>query len=121
MSWIIKRLQSFKAAFAGFAAMLNSEQNARIHLLATALIILLGIILQFAMFDWLFIASAIALVWITEGLNTALEALADEITKMSSAQIKRAKDIAAFAVLAAAVYSIIVAAFIISSKLFMQN
>ena len=51
---------------------------------------------------------AIALVWLAEALNTAIERLADAITLEPNENIGYAKDVAAGAVLAAAIISAVI-------------
>ena len=51
----------------------------------------------------LLIVLAMAAVWVSEGINTAIEALADRITTEHDDLIQRAKDVAAGAVLLAAI------------------
>ena len=58
--------------------------------------------------DWLWIASAIALVWFAEAMNTSFEILSDVAAPERSIRIKIAKDIAAGAVLICSVYAVVV-------------
>ncbi len=92
--------------------MLKSEPNARIHLAATILVILMAAFLGVKAVEWILLLSAIIIVWIVEALNTAMEALADQITKEYSPLIKKAKDLSAFAVLAAALYAIAIGIYV---------
>jgi diacylglycerol kinase (ATP) len=55
--------------------------------------------------EWRWIILAIALVWLAEALNTAIERLADAVTLEPNENIGYAKDVAAGAVLAAAIVS----------------
>lgn len=58
--------------------------------------------------EWRWIFLAIALVWLAEALNTAIERLADAITVEPNENIGYAKDVAAGAVLAAATVSAVI-------------
>jgi len=58
--------------------------------------------------EWRWIILAIALVWLAEALNTAIERLADAITIEPNENIGYAKDVAAGAVLAAAIISVVI-------------
>ena len=58
--------------------------------------------------EWRWIILAIALVWLAEALNTAIERLADAVTIEPNENIGYAKDVAAGAVLAAAVVSAVI-------------
>jgi diacylglycerol kinase (ATP) len=58
--------------------------------------------------EWRWIILAIALVWLAEALNTAIERLADAVTLEPNENIGYAKDVAAGAVLAAAIVSAVI-------------
>ena len=63
----------------------------------------MGVALSIDRLEWVAVAVAMALVWLAEALNTAVELLADEVTLERRERIGQAKDVAAFGVLAAAV------------------
>lgn len=90
------------AALRGLGWLVRSSANARIHLLATLLVVGLGLWLKLALGQWLWIAAAIGGVWAAEALNSAVETLADRVTREHDVLIGRAKDLAAGGVLAAA-------------------
>src|SRR5690242_19671047 len=100
-SWLTLRARSFLYAMRGLWMQVSSEPNAPIHLLATVLAIRLAFWLGLSGSEWCAIVVAIALVWISEGLNSALEALADHVAPERHLLIARCKDIAAGAVLTA--------------------
>jgi diacylglycerol kinase (ATP) len=97
------RLNSFTCAGRGVVLLLGTQTNARIHLVATVGVIAAGIGFHIAPGEWCLLALAIGAVWAAEGANAALEDLADRVTGQPDSQIGRAKDIAAGAVLLAAV------------------
>lgn len=99
----IRRLQSFACALQGLACLLRTQPNARVHLLATLLVCGAGWRVGLDRMEWLWIAVAITLVWSAEAFNTALEQLADVLHPERHPGIGRAKDLAASAVLVAAV------------------
>ncbi|CAG5084990.1 diacylglycerol kinase family protein [Parvicella tangerina] len=107
-----ERVNSFKYAFNGLKILLLEEHNARIHSLAAIVAIALGFILKISHREWLWIMLAIALVFTTEMINTAIETICDEITTESRPGIKKAKDVAAGAVLVTAVFALLVALFV---------
>ena len=82
--------------------MLRTQPNARIHLLGTVLVAAAGIGWRVLPVEWALLAAACGLVWAAEALNTAVEFLADEVSGERREGIRRAKDVAAFAVLVAA-------------------
>ena len=112
-----QRKSSFGFAFQGIREALRSETNLKIHLIATCVTILLGFVLRLETPDWLWIGLAITLVWITELLNTAAEALCDLIHPEKHPVIKRVKDICAAAVLISAFFALVVGALILLPKL----
>jgi diacylglycerol kinase (ATP) len=103
-----KRWQSFGYAFQGIVYMLKHEHNAWIHALATFVVVAAGIGFRLSKPEWMGILFAIGLVFIAEGFNTAIERLADSITSAENKAIKNAKDVAAGAVLIAAMLSAII-------------
>ena len=100
---LIRRLQSFACALQGLVQLLRTQPNARVHLLATLLVCGAGVYFGLGRAEWLWITVAITLVWISEAFNTALEQLADVLYPEQHPGIGRAKDMAAAAVLIAAV------------------
>lgn len=102
------RLKSFGYAGAGLLFLLKSEPHARIHLLATALVVIAAIALDVTRQDWLWLTVAITMVWTVEAINTAIEHLCDVISPEHSESVQRAKDVAAAAVLIAAIAAAII-------------
>ena len=96
------RGRSFACALRGIAMLLRTQMNARIHLLATVLVIAAGFAFRISRGEWVPLAFAIGIVWIAEAVNTAIEALADRVSREHDEAIRRAKDVAAGAVLLAA-------------------
>jgi diacylglycerol kinase (ATP) len=97
------RLDSFHYAFAGLWTMLKSQHNAWIHAAATVLVVALGIWCGLSRGEWCWIILAIMAVWTAEALNTAFEFLADAASPGYHPLVKKAKDVAAGAVLVAAI------------------
>jgi diacylglycerol kinase (ATP) len=102
-AYLRARAKSFADAGRGVFFMVTSEPHARIHLVVTLMVVALGAWLRLSAVGWCWIVVAIALVWVAEGFNTALEALADAVHPERHAGIGRAKDVAAGAVLLAAI------------------
>lgn len=96
------RVSSFGHAFRGIALLLRGEHNSWIHALATLAAVILGFALGIDRDEWLAIVLAIALVWTAEGFNTATETLCDVVSPARDPRIKKVKDVAAGAVLLAA-------------------
>ena len=111
------RAQSFADAGRGIATLLASQANAWIHLAASVAAIALGAWLGLGAGEWCWIAVAIALVWVTEALNSALEALSDAVHPAQDPRIGRAKDLAAGAVLVAAIAAAVIGALLFGPRL----
>lgn len=95
-------LNAFRNAFAGLAHTLRSQRNARIHLLATLAVLVVGLWLGIDPPGWALLLLAMAAVWAAELFNTALEALVDLLSPEQRASARIAKDVSAAAVLVAA-------------------
>jgi|LauGreDrversion2_6_1035139.scaffolds.fasta_scaffold34282_1 diacylglycerol kinase len=103
--------QMFKSigiAFDGIIDLIKSENNAKIHLISTIVVIIVGFKLQFLAIEWLWISLAIAGVWVAELINTAIEKLTDLISPEQNPIAKKIKDYAAGAVLVMAIWAIFV-------------
>ena len=111
------RARSFHYAGRGLICALREEHNARLHLAAAILVTALGLGLQFSAAEWARTLFAVALVFIAEMLNTALEHLCDVISPGPNPSIGKAKDIAAAAVLIAALAACAVLATILLPRL----
>ena len=96
------RIRSFKHAFAGWLYVIRTQQNAWIHLLATLSVVVLAAWLKLPLRDWAVLLLAIAIVWMAEFLNTALEAVVDLASPERHPLGKVGKDVGAAAVLVAA-------------------
>ncbi len=96
------RIESFRHAFRGVAAMLREEVNPRIHAAATVAVVALGLWLGLPARDWALLVLAIGAVWSAEAANRALELLADRVAPDPHPLVGLAKDTAAGAVLLAA-------------------
>ncbi len=105
--YIRERLKSFKFAFRGLYTLIKEEANARIHLAAALVAVLFGIILKIGKLEWTVIVIVIGIVFIAELFNTALERLSDLVEPEFNEKIKRAKDLAAGAVIVSAIIALI--------------
>ena len=107
-----KRIASFRYAFEGLSVMLRTQPNAWIHAVATALVVALGLHLGIDRQEWMAVVLAIGMVWVAEGLNTAIEFLADAAVPDPHHLIRHAKDVAAGAVLLASVAAAVLGALV---------
>ena len=101
MSWLRARAASLGHAFRGLAVFAR-EPNVAIHLAVAAAVLALAAWLEVPLPQCALLVLAIGLVLALEALNTALEALADRVAPERHPLVARAKDVAASAVLLAA-------------------
>lgn len=107
--------QTFKRighALDGIIDLIKQENNAKIHLISTILVIIVGIKLDFIALEWIWISLAIAGVWVMELINTALERLTDLVSPEENPLAKKIKDYAAGAVLVMAIWAVFIFALI---------
>lgn len=113
-----KRFTAFQFAIQGIVTFFNETVHARLHFIATVLVSFLGIYFQITKTEWLILVLCMALVIVAEALNSALEYVVDLTTSQIHPLAKKAKDVAAAAVLLAALFSCIIAVLIFYPYLF---
>jgi diacylglycerol kinase (ATP) len=96
------RVKSFAYACQGVAFMLRTQHNAWLHAAATLAVIALALYCDVSASDWRWLIVAMAMVWVGETLNTAVEYVCDVLSPEYHQAVKHAKDIAAGGVLIAA-------------------
>ena len=96
-------MQSFKYAFNGIRILLNREHNAWIHFFLTVCVLVAGFAFKISTEEWIAVIFCIGLVFALELLNTAIEYMADFVSKDYHESIKKSKDLAAGAVLTGAI------------------
>ncbi len=104
----INRLESFRCAFAGIWYTVRTQRNAQIHLIVTVIVSAIGLMVKLTFLEWAIIALTVGLVMVAETLNTAAEAAMDYASPEFHPEVKIVKDVAAGAVLIAAIISVIV-------------
>jgi diacylglycerol kinase (ATP) len=102
-------LHSFNWAFEGIVHALRYERNMQIHFALAVLVMLAALFLSLTRIEIVALLVAISFVLIAEMLNTAIEQLMDMVTDEHDPRAKVAKDVAAGAVLVAAVNAVAVA------------
>ena len=111
-------LNPFRCALEGIEDAISTQRHLRVHIVVAGFVALLGILLGLPYADLLLLLMAIALVVITELLNTAAELTVDLVSPVLHPIAKRIKDIAAGAVLIAALVSAAVGIVILAPPLF---
>jgi diacylglycerol kinase (ATP) len=92
--------------------MIRCQHNAWIHAGATLMVLTAALLFRVTVADWCWIILAISIVWTAEALNTAFEFLADAASPDFHPLVRKAKDVAAGAVLLTAIAAAIIGALI---------
>jgi diacylglycerol kinase len=114
---IRKAIRSFRFAGAGVFSLFRYENNARIHLIAAVVVVLVGLLFDLSATEWIIIVIQIVLVWAAESFNTAIEKLADIVSPGFHPVIKDVKDLSAAAVLILTVCAIVAGGIIFVPKI----
>jgi undecaprenol kinase len=107
----------FKYAWNGIISVVRSERNFRIHLLATVLVIMAGLVMQLSQVEWLFIVVAIGSVLVTECVNSAIEKMLDYLNPEIHPKAKVVKDLSAGAVLLCAIMATVIGLIVFIPKI----
>ena len=111
-----KVFKSFVFAARGVRILISSENNFQFHFVAMFAVIALSWYMDITTTEWLFVLLCIALVFSSEAINTAMEKLCDKVEPKFSKEIGQVKDVAAAAVLLAALFAAICACIIFIPK-----
>ncbi len=111
-------LSSFGFAFKGLAYAFKTQLNFRVHCIALILVIGLGLFFKLDKGEWLWIAVAVVMVLSAELINTALEVLVDLVSPQIHPKAGAIKDLAAAAVLVAAMGAVVIGLLIFFPKFF---
>ena len=109
--------RSFGHAFRGIGILLRTQANARIHAAATVLVVAAGFWFGLSPGEWCAVVAAIGLVWAAEGANTAVETVVDLVSPERHPLAGQAKDVAAGAVLCAAITALVLGSLIFGPRL----
>jgi diacylglycerol kinase (ATP) len=114
------RIRSFSFALRGIGIMLRSQHNAWIHAAATLVVVIAGASFGLTRMEWCWIVLAIVAVWSAEALNTAIEFLTDVASPGFHPIAGRAKDVAAGAVLIAAIGAVAIGVLVLGPHLLLS-
>ena len=109
-------VESFNFAFEGVIHVLRTQRNMRIHFATAVIVLVWALIAGVSKIELIALLLAISFVLIAEMVNTAIEAAIDVATTSFDPMAKLAKDIAAGAVLIAAVNAIAVGYLVFSGE-----
>lgn len=115
-TFIGKRLMGCKYAFKGARILLKTEASIQVQAGIAVVMTLAGFYFQITTTEWLFQIVSIGLVMCLEGVNTAIEEVADFIHPDFHNKIGLIKDLAAGAVFFAAIVAILVGTIIYFPK-----
>ncbi len=102
-SFFSTRYSSFKFALKGINAVFRSELNMQLHLLASVMVLVMAYAFGVTLVEWCILIMCIGTVWMAETFNTAIETLTDLVSPHPHPLAGKAKDLAAGAVLLAAI------------------
>jgi len=117
-SFVVNRLKSVGYAFKGMVILIKTEASIKIQLVIAAVVTIAGFYFNISSTEWMLQIAMIGLVMSIEGLNTAVEYIADFVHPEHHKKIGLIKDIAAGAVFIAAIVAVIIGLIIYIPKLF---
>jgi diacylglycerol kinase (ATP) len=109
-------IDSFNFAFEGIIHVLRTQRNLRIHFAIAFVVLVAALIVNVTKLELIALLISVTFVLIAEMLNSALEAAIDIATTSFDPMAKLAKDIAAGAVLIAAVNAVAVGYLVFAGK-----
>jgi diacylglycerol kinase (ATP) len=119
-AFILSRIAAFGHAFRGWWYVLNTQHNAWIHTAVAVIVLILGLWLKLTARDWAVLVLTIAMVFMAEFLNTAIEAVVDLASPVHHPLAKVGKDVGAGAVLVAALAAVLVGLLILGPPLWQK-
>lgn len=102
------RIASIKFAIAGLLYVLTHEQSIKLATIVTVIVVVIGLWLNVGVFSWALLTLALGAVWITECLNTAIEAAIDLGAPDPHPLAKIGKDVASTAALVSSIVFVII-------------
>jgi diacylglycerol kinase (ATP) len=117
-SYLAKRIRGGGYAIKGALLLIRTEPSIQVQVVISILITVAGFYFEISRIEWMFQIFAIGLVISTEGLNSAIEGIADFIHPDFHTKIGYIKDVAAGGVLFAALTAFVIACFIYLPFLF---
>jgi diacylglycerol kinase (ATP) len=115
-NYLKKRKRAFRHAWDGIL-IFSKEAHAKIHLITSAIVVLLAFVLKVSKMEFFVLLLCIALVLLAEMLNSAFERLCDALHPEQHPLIKEGKDLAAGAVLICSGCAAAIGLFIFGAKL----
>ena len=117
-SFLKNRIKSVGFALKGAYVLIKTERSIKIQVAIALLVTAAGFYYEISTTEWILQTLAIALVLGIEGLNTAVEKIADYIQPRYDQKIGFIKDVAAGAVMLVAIGAVIIGLIIYIPKVF---
>lgn len=117
-SFLGKRIRGGRYAIKGAWILIKTEPSIQVQAIISILVCIAGYYFDITKTEWIFQILAIGMVLSTEGLNSSIEGIADFVHPDFHTKIGYIKDVAAGAVLFAALTAVIIACFIYLPYLF---
>ena len=117
-SFALNRIRSVGYALKGAILLLKTEASIKVQFFICILITALGFYFKISSSEWIFQTFAIGMVMGIEGLNTAIEKIADYVQPEFDVKIGFIKDVAAGAVMIVSITASIVGCIIYIPKIF---
>lgn len=113
----MKFINSVNHAFAGIVHAFRTEGNMRFHIIAAILTVIAAVLTYSTRYEMIALSITITFVFFAEMINTAVEAVVDLVTEKYHELAKIAKNVAAGAVLIAALNALVVGYLVFYRKL----
>ena len=117
-SFFVNRMKSIRFAFNGLFLLVRTESSIKIQLVIGLLVTAAGFYYEISFTEWALQCLCIGMVMGIEGVNTAIEKLADYVHPHHDPKIGRLKDISAGAVLLVSLIAVVVGLIIYLPKVF---
>ncbi|MAX71865.1 MAG: diacylglycerol kinase [Flavobacteriaceae bacterium] len=114
--FIINRLKSVGYAFKGMLILIKTEASIKIQLFIAIVVTIAGFYFEISKTEWMAQITMIGLVMSIEGVNTAIEYIADFVHPEHHHKIGLIKDVAAGAVFIASIIAVIISGIIYLPK-----
>lgn len=116
--FVVNRIKSVGYAFKGLFILLKTESSIKIQFFIAVFVTAMGFYFKISAAEWMFQSICIGIVMGAEGLNTAIEKLADFVQPDFDEKIGRIKDVSAGAVMLVSIIAVIVGCIIYFPKVF---
>jgi len=109
-------MKGFKYAISGLKEALITQVNFRFHIIATLIVVCAGLVMELSEMEWVMIIFCIGFVIVAELINTSIEYLVNLVSPEQNLLAGKVKDLAAGAVLIAAITAFVIGTIIFFPK-----